>query len=1300
MSEYSKFLNYFNSKKGSAKKEEQDFSGELADFMARQEDPSSAPAPAELTYIDEKKDADAQPQGDVSFGKNESRFIKQETAEVFSLNPPEEPAAETTVEKFTDRLDPSAGDNGDAEEHTGYTGKIDTVSANSGAPEGETKPLPESVFDAARRETAAQEPKTKPIVLPGTGEANADEGGPTKPIGSGKGSLLVEIAKKNAEEAGEDPDQLMLEGFFEKEEEKKEADEQAEKEMRQELHKTRQKRINDFHFWSKAGTEAGKSPDGAFASGPEKNGLPELLKKFTSKFEGIESGFLDFSCDEYKDPNEHRAVFKKLMEIRRNTLIRAGILGLLGLILLIINVAASVSAAGHNGFFTIMGGSGTAYLTTNLLFLALASFVLFGDIREGIVSLLQGHPKTDASLVFLLTVSFAQVIAGYFTKQNLEADFHLITGGAILLCVPLMLAKTFYYDNTRHCFKSIAAKSEKSYLRRLSDRNLVAAMLGGSDRSEAEVVYAGKTRFIRNFIGRSRSSAAGGQISSRITLISMAASFLIGIIAMIVKSNVAWGLSVMAFSAALALPVGCLFFTGFMIASENKALSVKSSFVRSYSDARDLAKVENVVLRAEDIFNVEITETVCVDNISSQQAELCAAVITEATGGLLKKAFTIPEKQRANGVPEAEQLTYEDKLGFSAWVGDCRVLLGSNAFLSNHNVKMPDESGVLNFIDSENKPIYLAIEGHFTAMFSARYSCATEHVKSIKTLADNGANILLVSSDPNVTDTFAEKLLGLPADSVRVISQGAAEKLAVQQNTVTDSEDTGIVFSGGDSLCRCAFSAVKLDKLKRLSKLIGEICCCTGCVLALIFSLAGSVSVVSGWLAVLLQLLGMALCFFLPPLLTASSLPAFSKSAVHPVPRNEPFTPDNYTPRPQKIREEDEDGGEPAEETDDDMKIVDAGRPAEPAAPAPRKPGKKLLGKLRMPDWNDDDDDDDDEDFGPPARRGGKLAGLVKNRFAKQTPAEDTEAPRPDREPMMAKVPEDPDDIHLSTEELLNSSFFRDEEEPAAGPARRAPSPVNEYEEEAEEDEGFLPRNARRKAEERDDGGYDDYDEEDDEDDDPFADGLLGKLRGMGKHGKRGGRSRYVPAYDDDDYDDYDEAYGEPAPAPRRGPDDAEPDGYRPKRGKKPGGAALSTVRGLSSRMSSLAKNLGKKLDGGDEDDDYDDDDDYDGYEEDYTREEQPAVMTSTSTTAERRRSDRPAPSARPSILSFAQDDPAPPHYELGRTDEYDFLNVKFEPPEIRTRDYYNDAYFSRYETGGVVNDEEPSDPGPEDKND
>ncbi|MBQ6118017.1 MAG: hypothetical protein IJK98_02180, partial [Clostridia bacterium] len=130
---------------------------------------------------------------------------------------------------------------------------------------------------------------------------------------------------------------------------------------------------------------------------------------------------------------------------------------------------------------------------------------------------------------------------------------------------------------------------------------------------------------------------------------------------------------------------------------------------------------------------------------------------------------------------------------------------------------------------------------------------------------------------------------------------------------------------------------------------------------------------------------------------------------------------------------------------------------------------------------------------------------------------------------------------------------------------------------------------------------------------------------------------------------------------------DDEPLYDAPQRGGKKGlnAAALSgTVKGLSSKVAAFTKNIGKK---GENDPGYD----YDEYD-DEPAERDPQPYGSA---------DRQPAGARPSILSFAHADPAPPKYELGKTDEYDFLNVKFEPPAVNPLDYYNDAYFRRYET-------------------
>ena len=547
--------------------------------------------------------------------------------------------------------------------------------------------------------------------------------------------------------------------------------------------------------------------------------------------------------------------------------------------------------------------------------------------------------------------------------------------------------------------------------------------------------------------------------------------------------------------------------------------------------------------------------------------------------------------------------------------------------------------------------------GIYQHMYTNGISATRENLKA---LADNGTNILIVSSDPNITDAFAEKLLGLPADSVRVISKNAGEKIAALQSTVTDAEDTGIVFTSGyDTLCRCAASAVKLDKLKKLSKLICEICCCTGAALALIFAVAGTVSVVSGWLSILLQLLGMALSFLLPPLLTASSLPAFGRSKVRPVPVNEPYLPENYTARPQKIEDEEEPEETPEEAPEDeDVKL------------APEPP-KKRFGRLKnLSAWEEDEDDEDDFDF--PARRESRFSKTMRSRFAKTRP----EAPAPQEEPEEAPgnaapvntaprraIPDDPDDIHLSTEDLLNSSFFRDEEEEPAPRTRRAPSLVNEYD---EEEEYIAEAPGRPAPAYRDEGGYDD----EDYDDDLFGDGLIGRLRNRGKRRKRGAEPDYDEFYDEplDGDADYEETadYDEPERPGRRG-----------KKSALPTAEITDAVKDLSARVTSFARHIGKKEDGFE---------DYDDEEDDLPPEGPHSFMTSSAPAA-RQRNEAPAATSARSAFAPPADMPAPPHYELGKTDEYDFLNAKFEPPQVRPGDFYNDAYFSRYDRSMLEND-------------
>ena len=845
------------------------------------------------------------------------RFIKADDSSFVSVKAAQNgDAAFTSVEKYTDRLSPATPQK---KEHTGYTGKINTYSANHSAAENAPKFISVSEKElseaAAKPGSAKPKPRAQTKIIPQLiedealsdgdagviveklpeGAAAGDE--PTKHISAGKGSLLRELAKTSDEDIRQNPDQLMLDGFSELENNGADAAKNADSELLEdELVRVRKKRINDFRFWDKEKDEAGEVEDSTFTVARDNRALPRRLKKFADKFSRCNSSFVPVGDEEYTDFGNRRRVFSSLIELRTKTLIRAIAVSVLGLLLFIINIAASVSAAANNGFFDIFAGNNTVYAAVNLVLLLAALVLTAGDLKRGLFSLLKLRPKTDTAYAFMMLSCFAENAALFFTQQKTEADFHMLTGAAVILCVPLLLSRVFYYDSIRHCFKAVAVKSDKSYLREISNEKLVSSVLSDGNTEKRNVVYTGKTRFISSFLKRSADCAFGGQISSRVVLINIFLSVLTGVLTAARWGNIMLGLSAMTFSAALSFPVGCLLFTGFMLASENKLLCVKSSFIQSYSDARDFAEIDNIVLNADEIFSMEITETAAAAGVNKKQAHFCAAALTDKAGGLLKTAFQDTAREFEGRLPEAEDLTYEDRLGFSAWINGCRVLLGSNAFLVNHNVKMPDEKSIMGFIEEGNLPLYLAIEGHFAAMFSVKYSCGGDALKKLRAIVDNGTNLLLMSDDPNITDAFAEKLLALPADSVRVINKNAAEKICEQKKTVTDSEDAGVVFADSfEAFSRTAFSALKLSKTKKLAKIICETASCTGAALALILAFTGSVSAISCWLPVIIQLLWVGLIFVLPVFFSGSSSIPLSASTVRPMARREAYTPQSDT---------------------------------------------------------------------------------------------------------------------------------------------------------------------------------------------------------------------------------------------------------------------------------------------------------------------------------------------------------------------------------------------------------------------
>ncbi len=810
-----------------------------------------------------------------------TRFIKTNSTPFISVNAETEAQVPTAVEKYTDRLNPRQPVK---KKKTGYTGKINTYDANhspmTGAPKFITvteeikkearenaslKQTPEKTAESQtkiiptiieKKENDIGEPK---VILEKLPEESASD--KTKLI-TKKGSLLREIAKTSGSLTQEDIDQLTMDGFA-----GEEASAAETEILEKELSEVREKRVNDFNFWSEEKTPTGESEDKSISSSDDKT-LPGFLSFFQDKFGHLDTAFVPVGDGEFTDPTKRKEIFSRLIRIRKELIIKTAAAGIIGIVLLLINIITSLSAAMNNGFFTVLGSSAVAYSTINIFGLVIAAILMFDDLKKGLFSILKLRPKTDSVLLFVFAGAFSQNIASYFTLTKTESDFHLLSSAAILMCVPVLVSKIFYCDSTRHAFKAAAATSDKSYLRTVSDENIRTSLLKERSETETNVVYAGKTRFIADFLKKCAGGAFSAQSSSKAVALTMLAGIIAFIVAIITSGSMTYALGCFTMCMALSFPVSSLVFTGYMLSQENSVLSVKSSFISSYSDAHSFCSVDDIVLAGSDIFTAEIKDVTCSRSVARKQAEFCAAVLTSCSDGILRKAFSPLGEGLEDRFPETEGFRYEDKLGLSAWISDCKVLLGTKDYLINHNVQLPDENSVPFMLGENIKPLFLAIEGHFAAVFSVKYSCNPLAAKCLPELTANGANILIGVRDPNLTEEFAEKLLSLPENSLRIIKNDVYESFTAQTNTVTDSENTGIVFSDSfDSFCRTMAGAIRLEKVKKVAKTLCEAGSLAGAVFALILTFTSAAGTINSWITVILQLLWIMAGFIITPMI-------------------------------------------------------------------------------------------------------------------------------------------------------------------------------------------------------------------------------------------------------------------------------------------------------------------------------------------------------------------------------------------------------------------------------------------------
>ncbi len=674
----------------------------------------------------------------------------------------------------------------------------------------------------------------------------------TRHIGN-KGNLLRAIAK-TARESDQAEGQIVMDGFDAND--PVQTDEQA---MEEQLRTVREKRIEEFGL--------SKNPEEAVLpehSEPPKTRmlpLPAFLTDMAEKFADRETPFFDPATDEYHIPEDRRRINTQLRDVMRKTGVRAGIHAGLGLLLLLVNIITTASANNNNGFFTVFGANIHAYAIFNLIFFIPSAVLLLPDFKNAIITVLKLRARTEAALLGMYLAVFAQNIALFFTELRPEHDYHVFTGTCVLLGALYTASKIFWIRNTRYCFKQASVTETKLYLRSVRDTKALRTLLCENNVDGVCVDFSLKTRFVSDFLKRSSDAARSAMPRSVLTPVLGILCVLCGIIAAIVQDSPVCGISAVAGAACLSFPVCGVVIGSLLLCDANRTLGNKKACIGSLRDARNVVTADHLAFGGKDLFRVRLVNTATVDGVSEKAAAVTAAMLAKKAGDTMAAAF-LPVLADYNGrQPVVEEFAVEEKLGVSAWVDNCRVLLGSAQMLVNHNI----QPGKVAALQADEHYLYLAIEGNVVAVFTVQYICRENLSASLNAVSKTGVNLLVRTTDPNLTAEMIQNAAALPENSVRIAPKSGGELFDRLYENVSDRESAGIIGAAGfSSLCDGIGEAVRVD---RAGKTVAYVCTASavvGVCAALLLCITGSIGKASGWSAVILQMIWNAAAFLLP----------------------------------------------------------------------------------------------------------------------------------------------------------------------------------------------------------------------------------------------------------------------------------------------------------------------------------------------------------------------------------------------------------------------------------------------------
>ena len=604
---------------------------------------------------------------------------------------------------------------------------------------------------------------------------------------------------KKAEDAAkpkEEPDdaQMIFPGFAPETEPRVLVDEEA---AENELKENRSQKVESFRL---EGVEE-----------PEKEINTEILDELEDgggegmpvrRFSGIKArARANRQSVEYNRPQDKNRVFRFLEKKRVVTLASTVICAVCTLALLFTGAIPAVADAMDAGTSAQWLGSMPVSYFVSLLLLIVCAFGGVPIYARGVTCFFRGSGKPNAcTAVFAaLAASFIQLIAASLAYDGEKVPcFALLAALSVTLfgvgnLISLdTIAKNFLFLTELDKNELYAADTIENTadVKRLAQDSVI----GGSD-----IRYSSKAKFAGSFLSYSFAGDSTDDLCAWLVPVTAAVSFFWAVLVGLVKKDVAYAFSIFGCAMAMSVPVSAAIALALPLSRADNQLREDGAFLSSYAAAFEYETTNVIAVDAADLFPAS-----CCDihgmkpfgGVRIDEAILTAASMILAVGGPIGSLLSNVVMGRKELLMPVEHLIYEDRLGLSGCIRNRCVVLGNRRMMENHNIEIPHEAKEARYARHGRRVLYLADNGKLIALFVVSYGTDRRIVEQVRKIEENGINILVRATDPNITEKTIAMTFGIPGSSVKVVSNAAGEVLTNYAERVNAKAEAKLVHNG------------------------------------------------------------------------------------------------------------------------------------------------------------------------------------------------------------------------------------------------------------------------------------------------------------------------------------------------------------------------------------------------------------------------------------------------------------------------------------------------------------------------